>query len=430
MPTETAGSARAATALPRVTYATLVNLSLVVCVACGAVALIEPSPYDFASVVLIGLWFGGGFAVSRTLLPFLGLIFLYNFGGFLALVPHLDEPDPRLFMLQSLYLAVTAVFFALFFGQNTVRRAELCLRAYTFSAVVAAALGIAGYFNLGGSQELFTMYGRASGTFKDPNVLGSYLILGALYLIQKLILGRTRHPLLALGGLLVITGGVFLSFSRGSWGAFLAASLMTVLFSYLGNRDPAVRRRIVLMTALAASLALVGLVFLLSVDSIRDVFLTRASGLQDYDEGPTGRFGNQMRSLPMLLDQLNGFGPLRFRLIFDLDPHNSYINSFASYGWLGGASFFLLVGLTTVVGFRSALARSPFAAMAHVFWPALFVSLMQEFQTDIDHWRHVYLMFGAVWGVDAARIKWSERQRGSAAPRNHEPVRVACPEPA
>ena len=31
---------------------------------------------------------------------------------------------------------------------------------------------------------------------------------------------------------------------------------------------------------------------------------------------------------------------------------------------------------------------------------------MQGFQIDIDHWRQIYLLFGAIWGLEAARVKW------------------------
>ncbi len=422
----TASSVRALpVALPRLNYDWLVNGSFWVFIACGAIAIVEPSPYDFASLVTMALWFLGGFTVNRFILTFIALIFLYNFGGFLALVPYLNEPDPTLFMLQSLYLALTAVFFALFFAERTLERAEICLKAYTFSTVVAAALGVAGYFNLAGTQELFTMYGRAAGTFKDPNVFGSYLILGALYLVQQLILGRTRHFLVSLAALFIVVTGIFLSFSRGSWGAFLLATAMTVALSFIGSREPKVRRRIVIISAIALLAAVVGFVVLLSIDSIREFFLQRATGLQDYDQGATGRFGNQFRSLPLLLERLNGLGPLRFRLVFDLDPHNSYINSFASYGWLGGAAFFLLVGLTMFIGFRLAFARSPFSRLAHVFWPALFVFLLQGFQIDIDHWRHVYLMMGAVWGIEAARLRWLERSPQAPGRRPSRPLPAA-----
>ena len=387
-------------------YGRLIRISFGVTIFCGAIALVEPSPYDFASIVAILIWSLGGFKVSMTSLLFIGLIGIYNFGGFVSLIPYLDEPIPTLFMLQSLYLAITAVFFVLFFAEDTLRRTELCLRAFTASAVLAAVCGILGYFDVAGLGTFFSMYGRASGTFKDPNVLGSYLIMGALYLMQSIILLRTRWMVLSIVSLLIVVTGIFLSFSRGSWVAFAVAMALTAALAFCTAPDIRTRRRIAGLIGLAAALGAVAVALLLSFDGIRDFFLQRAAVAQDYDVGETGRFGNQLRSLPMLLDRLNGFGPLRFRLTFGLDPHNSYINSLASYGWLGGCAFFLLVGLTFFIGFRLVIMPSPYRRVAQVFWPALMVFLLQGFQIDIDHWRHVYLMLGAVWGLEAARVRW------------------------
>lgn len=409
-----------------VSYDRLVNAMLFVCIASGSIAFIEPSPYDLLAILLLSVWFVGGFTVHPFVLTFAALIGLYNLGGFLALLPYLNETDPTTFMVQSLYLAFSAVFFALFFAQNTVARADVCLRAYALGTVFAALCGIAGYFNLGGTADLFTLYGRASGPFKDPNVYGSYLILGALFLIQTLILGRARHVVLTVAGLLIVTAGVFLSFSRGSWGALVCSALLVVASAFATTNDARIRRRIVVVSLLAIGLAVLSLLVLLSMESVRALFLERFALAQDYDTGQTGRFGNQLRAIPMLLERLNGFGPVRFRLIFDLDSHNSYLGSFASYGWLGGASFFLLTGLTTYIGFRQLFATSPFQRAAQVFWPGLFVLLVQGFQIDIDHWRHVYLMLGAVWGLETARIKWVERQgRAPAFPAAQDPVAAA-----
>ena len=417
MPIETAAAGgRGALPAPalRADYGRLVNGSFALFVFCGAVAIIEPSPYDFASLVAIPIWFLGGFKVHRTFLPFFALISLYNIGGFIGLIPYIVEPEPTLFMLQSLYLAVTTLVFALFFAEDTLRRTEIVLKFYAASTVLAALCGIAGYFGVAGLGDLFSRYGRASGTFKDPNVLGSYLIMGAVYYIQTLVLGRTRHVVATGAALLVVVAGIFLSFSRGSWGAFLVATLLSIALAYLTSAEPKLRRRIIVMTLLAAGIAALVLVVLLAMPGTRSFFLQRAALEQDYDEGVTGRFGNQIRSIPMLLDRVNGFGPLRFRLIFGLEPHNSYVNAFASYGWLGGFAFLALVGLTTYIGFRIACVASPYRRAAQVFWPSLMVFLLQGFQIDIDHWRHVFLMLGAVWGIETARVRWRERQAGPA----------------
>jgi hypothetical protein len=136
----------------------------------------------------------------------------------------------------------------------------------------------------------------------------------------------------------------------------------------------------------------------------------RATLTQDYDEGVTGRFGNQLRSLTMLPNLPFGFGPLRFRLTFDLDPHNSYIGAFANEGWIGGFVWILMTVMSTFIGFRLMTSPSPYRRLAQIFFPALFATLLQGFQIDIDHWRQLYIMLGAIWGLEAARQRWAATQ--------------------
>lgn len=255
----------------RLDYGKLVNRVFAVMVFCGAIAIVEPSPYDFASVAALGAWMLGGFRVHPLALLFAALIFVYNLGGFVSLVPHLDENLPTTFMLQSLYLAVTAVFFVLFFAEDTERRAGIALRAFAMSTVLAAVCGILGYFQITGAAALFTLNDRASGTFKDPNVLGSYLIMGALYFLQNLLLARTRHMFGTGVALLIVIGGIFLSFSRGSWLAFAIAITLMVGLTIATAPTPALRRRAAGLTIGVALLALVAVALLLSIGDVREI---------------------------------------------------------------------------------------------------------------------------------------------------------------
>jgi O-antigen ligase len=123
----------------------------------------------------------------------------------------------------------------------------------------------------------------------------------------------------------------------------------------------------------------------------------------------------------MLIERPEGFGPLRFRLIFGLEPHNSYIGGFANGGWIGGLAFIGLVLVTTFVGFRLCLTPSPYQRQAQVVFPALLMFFLQAFQIDIDHWRHVYIMLGMVWGLEAGRWRWLAAS-GSSRAQGAEPM--------
>ena len=374
---------------------------------------LKPSPYDFAAIPAMIVWFVLGVRLHRSSVPFVALLLLYKVSLVVALVPYFAEPDPTLWTIQSLYLMVTALFFVMFFAHQTERRVELTMKAYLASCVFAAAAGIVSYFKDTGI--LFVMDGRAAGVFEDPNVLGSFLLLGVLFLLRGLLTGSTRRPLVSAACLLFLVACVFLSFSRGSWAALLLGSLLTTGFAFRGAPGR-IRRRIVLICLAGVAVAALLLVGLLSVGDVSERFENRAQLTQSYDEGVTGRFGNQLRSIPILIERPAGFGPLRFRLTFGIEPHNSYIGGFANGGWVGGLAFIGLVLVTCFVGFRLCLTPSPYQRQAQIVFPALLMFFLQALQIDIDHWRHVYIMLGIVWGLEAGRCRWLAATRQVAVP--------------
>jgi hypothetical protein len=395
----------------RFTYQSIVKAVFAVFVFSGLVSFVEPSPYDFMALFAIPVWFLGGFRIHRVQVPILMLWCIFELSGFAALMPYWNDTDARVYQFQSLYLFLTVVCFTLFFGERTLERAEICLKAFTLGAVVSAFVSILSYFDIAGlGGQLITVEGRVSGTFKDPNVFGSYLTLGAAFVFQDLLIGKGKRLIASAIGLLLLLIGVFISYSRGSWGATIASLTLITIVTYATSDSNAARRRIVIMSAIIVCIVALTLLAILSNDDVRDFFLQRA-GTHDYDEGANGRFGNQLRSIPMLLDRPEGFGPLQFRYLFEIEPHNSYIGGFANDGWIGGFAWIFLVLSTSFVGFRLIFVRSPYRRLAQVAWPALFVLFLQGFQIDIDHWRQVFLLVGMIWGLEAARVRWLEREQ-------------------
>jgi hypothetical protein len=403
----------------------ILNVVFFIFVLCGAVAFIEPSPYDVAALVCIPLWFVCGFRMHWSFWPFAIMLLLYTFAGFLALQPYWHETGPSMFMFQTLYLVITSLFFALFFGERTTQRAELCLKAFTASNVVAAVAAIIGFIDIAGLSSIFMLNSRAQGTFKDPNVFGSFVITGALYCIHLLMLGRTRHVMVTIICLLILITGIFLSFSRGSLLAFLVATSMMVSLTFAATPNRRQRKRILIGACAALGSALLLIAILLSIEPLREFFFQRTQGVGEEYADP--RFFNQMRSLPVLLELPLGFGPLRFRDIYGLEPHSSFVNGFASYGWFGGWMFVVMVVTTAFVGFRLCIVSSPYRHFAQVYWPALFSFFMQGFQIDIDHWRHVFLLMGAVWGLESARLRWLDYLHRKEVSQSSQVDRAVAP---
>jgi hypothetical protein len=364
----------------------------------SSIAFIEPSPYEILFVLTIFVFAVAGIRFAPMLIPLVFLLLLFNIGGIIGLIPFLDEPRSVRFMAVSVYLMLTSIFFAAIMAEDTVKRLVTMRSGMLFAAWIASIAGIVGYFNIFGTAEYFTLYTRAAGTFKDPNVFGPFMVLPTIYLIQR-ILCREIGALRGLALMSLPLMGIFFSFSRGAWGNLIGGSVLCVTLLFLTSSTAALRQRIAIMTVVGLAMIVTVLLVLLSFAEIRDVFNERASLNQSYDVGETGRFGAQLRSIPMLLDLPNGFGPLRFGALFLQDPHNVYINAFASYGWLGGISYFGLIAVTCLVGWRQVFRRTPWQRHAVVIWSVLFVTIVQGFQIDTDHWRHFYLMLGLIWGM-------------------------------
>ena len=378
----------------------------------GGVVLIEPSPYE----VLIGVAFcillvsGARLALSGVFM--LGLLALFNLGGVVSLVPFLHDTAAVRFIAISVYLAVTSGFYAMLVQERTQARLHALKWGIIAGGALASTAGILGYFDVAGLSGVFTLYDRASGTFKDPNVLGAFVVLPAVFLIQEILAsGRLRvRTLVPLA--LILFGGVFLSFSRGAWGHFVGSTGMMLVLSFLLVAGPRMRLRIVLLSFAGLVVLVTALALILSIDEVSTMFQQRAQLAQSYDAGTMGRFGRQLLAVPELLERQNGYGPLQFRHFWGEDPHSVYLNAFSSYGWLGGLSYLTLIGATIVIGWRTVLTPSPLQAFAIAIWSTLFVQILIGFIIDTDHWRHFYMMLGLIWGLHAAS---SAARRASSA---------------
>jgi hypothetical protein len=410
-----------------ITYRNVLDGVFAVFAFAGLIGYIEPSPYDFVSLIAMPMFFLSGFRIHSVQVFIMALWIIFLICGFIALLPYWDESETLIYQFQSLYLVLTVLCFTLYFGEHSVHRADLCMKGYTLGAFVCATVSVLAYFNIVhvGTAPFIVEGGRVAGTFKDPNVFGSYLIPGIVFLFQGLLISAGRLRILSLGALAILITGVLISYSRGSWGAAIFSVLMLIVASFVTAQTATLRRRIAIMTFLGVGAAVLFLVVLFSQENIRDFFLQRAQ-MHDYDEGSTGRFGNQLHAIPMLLDLPWGFGPLRFRKFFSLEPHNSYIGGFANDGWLGGLAWILIVLTTCFIGFRLMFVASPYRRVAQGVFPGLLALFLQGFQIDIDHWRQLYLFSGMIWGFEGARRRWLWRSRRTAMLERRVPGAAAA----
>ena len=323
-----------------------------------------------------------------------------------AVVQVSDQSKPVTWVLISTFLAGTAVFYAAMLGANTQRRLELLMYGYVAAALVASLVAIAAYFRLlGGASDMFVLYGRARGTFNDPNVLGAFLVLPGLLMFQRMLAGRLviRSTLM----LLLMLAALFLSFSRGAWGQFAFAAAAMMGLTFITSRSVNERLRIVLVAILGVLAIVAFVAALLSIDQVADLFKQRATLDQSYDVGRYGRFGRYVQGAELALEHPLGIGPLQFSRYLTEDPHNTFLNSFMSGGWIGGFCYLTLTAITVMSGMRFIFVATPWQPIYLAVYAAYLGVVAESAIIDIDHWRHYFLILGVLWGLMAATRAYS-----------------------
>ena len=369
--------------------------------ASGAIVFIEPSPYELVTLLAAIIFFATGLRLRPVFIPLLLLLFLVNLGYSIGAIPVMDKPQVANWVATSWYMAMTVVFLAMVVSEDTSARLDMLRHGLIAGALVTATAGIAGYFNVvPGQHDLLTLYGRARGSFKDPNVLAAFLILPALFVLQSVVSNRLRlRSMIALG---VIMLAILLAFSRAAWGGVAITSAFMLALMVLTSQSHAERSRIIVTSIIAVAVVVMLVAVLLSVDSVSELFKQRASLDQSYDEGRFGRFGRYILGADMALDLPFGIGPLQFHRYFPEDTHNSYLNAFMSGGWLAGVCYAALVFVTVIIGFRHVFVRVPWQQTYLAIFAAFLGTVGEAFIIDTDHWRHFWMMMGAMWGMFAA----------------------------
>ena len=375
-------------------------------------AAIEPSPYEAMFFVCLIAFARGGLTFDPLLAPLVVTLAAFDAAGLVALIPYVYESESVSFTFVTIYITMTTILFATILVGDPLERMKAIRSGYVFSGMLAAILGIAGYFDIAGLSPYFTLYdgGRAAGPFKDPNVFAPFLVAPLGWVCQDLLL-RRAPVLRSILMLLVMLLALFVSFSRGALIDAVLTLALVLGLTFVTSGSARLRGRVVATTigcvvAVAALLAI-----LLSVPAIREVAMERATLVEDYDAGQQGRFGNQIRSIPMLLDRPFGFGPFRFAKYFPADPHEVFLSAFASFGWAGGIAFAAFVAVTLYIGWVFVFRRSRAQTEIIGVWAGALPQLLQGVQIDTMHWRHLFLLIGCLYGLAAAAQRETRARR-------------------
>jgi hypothetical protein len=316
--------------------------------------------------------------------------------------------------LVTLFLALGAFVLANYIAVDAEARFRLVMTFYLVGCLIATAAAFVGYFGiLPSTYDLFTNYGRARGTFKDPNVLGAALAPAIVYCLWRMLRDPPRTALLAGASATFLGLGLLITFSRGAWMSALFSALLAAWLLLVTSRRAVEFKRFVIMTGLGAMCMAAAVVGIMQIDSVSNLFAERATLDQSYDSGPEGRFGGQAKAIGLILEHPFGIGTHTFRDTYHPEEaHNVYLSTFMNAGWIGGFLYVISVLATLFAGFRGILRASPLQGPFIVATASFAGLALEGFVIDTDHWRHFFILMACIWGLaDAGRPSF----RGSEA---------------
>jgi O-antigen ligase len=155
----------------------------------------------------------------------------------------------------------------------------------------------------------------------------------------------------------------------------------------------------------------VALLVALQIPAVSELFTARAQLVQDYDSARLGRFARFGIGFLMAMEHPFGIGPLVFGQMLGEDTHNIWLKALLDYGWLGFASYVVLIGWTLASGFRILFRNRPWQPYVLCAYVVFVGHIALGTVIDTDHWRHFYLLLGLIWGGMGLEYRY---QRGAA----------------
>jgi hypothetical protein len=382
----------------------------------GGFVFFEPAPYELFLALAIPIWAIVNPKLPRAIAPLLVLMLTFLAGGLMSGTQAKDIGTQPIYYAVTGFLALSSCFYAAVLGTNP-RLYRIVVNGWIVAAVITVGLGVIGYFGLSG--ELFTKFDRAAGGFQDPNVFGPFLAFPFVMLVRRVLTRPLGSAILSGGLAMWVFIGVFLSFSRAAWGLSVLTTMLMALVLYATERDPLRRGRYIGTALAGVVVAAMVLVVALSIPAISDLFVQRAQLVQDYDAEHLGRFARHAIGFNMMLDHPLGIGAMEFGNMLGEDEHDIWLKTLTTYGWLGFASYFTLVIWTLVAAFPLVFRTGPLQPVVQVAFIVFLGHILVGTVIDIDHWRHVYLLFGMLWGAIAAdravmHTRLADRRNGNS----------------
>ncbi len=396
-----------------VTNQPFARLWLWVAIALSSIVYVEPAPCDalmaglLVYAVACGLRVPAGIGAGAILL---GMFLLGNSTA------SMFAPDPsvsvRVLGIRSYLILIWWFLLTALVYEGSIRAAALIYNAYLYASLVAAGAGILAVAGWLPDVGHLVDRGRVQGFFKDPNVYGPSLVPAMIYVLFLLEGSKLLRVAIRFVPLLLLFGGLLLSYSRGAWLNFAVSTCVYLFLRARSSSTSAQRTRAGRAALIVAFVGITGLSVILGGESTRDMLEKRMSWVQEYDlvsevGGKKSRFDSQKATFRLIMRNPAGIGAGQSGQDYyqNRAPHNLYLHVIVEAGWAGGLAFVTFLLLTLWRSGEGIRGSGETHAYRQIAFSCLVGLLVQSLFIDSTHWRHLYLLLGLLWGLTLAESR-------------------------
>ncbi|MEL6465516.1 MAG: O-antigen ligase family protein [Pseudomonadota bacterium] len=388
-------------AFDRVGWMSLAWSLYLLCVGTSFFVIVEPAPTDAIFVLVLGTLLLAKLKPVRLIGPvetIALLLFVWftllslSVGEILHLFSALRAAGIQIYMVL---LFVVTAYFAHIGGDRAFRT---ILTALAVAGFIAGLIGLMAYMSLipSGISWLFfrdEFQTRVSSTFKDPNVLGPFLVPTVLFTLW-LAISSPRFRIRAFVACAVCFLCLVITYSRGAWVHMAMSGLLfgAILLVY---RRTAFSTFSCILAALIAALLAASILNSEIQAWFEASYLGTRLSYQDYDQE---RFAAMALAFGWIAEQPFGLGPNQVSAHYGRYPHNTPINLAVNNGVFAAIGFVLLY-LAAVTRCLVKTVKNRPGWIKYAFVLSILAGLMVLINVvPALHWRHMYVVLGLAYG--------------------------------
>jgi O-antigen ligase len=297
----------------------------------------------------------------------------------------------------EVYLALLFLMTAYFARVEGDRAFRMIMLMLLIGGLMTSIVGLLAYADLLPNNAIFfrdQYRTRIQSTFKDPNVLGPYLVMSILFTFWVAVaVDRFRLLAAAAGGVMLLC--LVVTFSRGAWIHMLVTMLLFFFFLLLFRRTAL--PTLITGVATIMTILLIGTIFGEDIaESASDSYLGQRLSLQSYDDD---RFEAIGIGFSFMLENPLGVGPNQSKAFYGREPHNTFVILAINNG-IPAALGFLVLYLAACYRCLVKTLRQEDGWLKYAFLLSIMTGLFILMNVVGSlHWRHLYVLIGLAYGT-------------------------------